>query len=246
MNKKIFAILALCTASFNSAAIQSELEERDWRVPNDGLITYDSRTGLEWLDLTVTYTQTPKDSTMNVYKRTLETSHPDYDAIFGNDLLGWRIATKDEVKGLFSSAFPNAPTPFMYWNNTTDMNTEVFQNIASFTSLFGGTFYTSGRPNLARGVYCNSTINSQWDDFTCFVNGVKASHVTGTEYEGFPWHNNNNTVPTFLVRGEAIPEPDTCPAVTTEMTRQQAIDYISHLANQLSDPNAAVITPLPL
>ncbi len=37
-----------------NATIISDLSERDWKTNGDGLLTYDSSTGLEWLDLTLT------------------------------------------------------------------------------------------------------------------------------------------------------------------------------------------------
>ena len=56
--------------------------------------------------------------------------------------------------------------------------------------------------------------------------------------------NHHPSVATWLVRGEQLPEPDSCPIEVTEMTRQQALEYIEHLSTQLVDPKTTVVTPL--
>lgn len=68
----------------------SALIEKDWHTLGDGLITYDSRTDLEWLDLT-------------------QTSALSWDFVsqqFGNtgSFAGFRYATLLEIRGLFQSA----------------------------------------------------------------------------------------------------------------------------------------------
>lgn len=46
--------LVLFVASSTQASQITDLSERDWLNANDGLLTYDASTGLEWLDLTLT------------------------------------------------------------------------------------------------------------------------------------------------------------------------------------------------
>lgn len=54
VNKSIIGATCACLAagSFNVSAIPIEA---DWKNAGDSLITYDANTGLDWLDLTVTY-----------------------------------------------------------------------------------------------------------------------------------------------------------------------------------------------
>ena len=53
--KKIAAVGVLALgATTAGAAVITDLSERDWLTPGDGLLTFDASSGLEWLDLTVT------------------------------------------------------------------------------------------------------------------------------------------------------------------------------------------------
>lgn len=56
MNKYIFGVVlvSLTTVTFNVSAIPVSA---DWKNIDDGLITYDEATGLEWLDLSLTINQ---------------------------------------------------------------------------------------------------------------------------------------------------------------------------------------------
>jgi len=47
-------LLALCSSLASGAVIS-----RDWKTPGDGLLTYDTVSGREWLDLTYTIEEFP-------------------------------------------------------------------------------------------------------------------------------------------------------------------------------------------
>lgn len=48
------AIVLGCLPAMLCASAEAALVERDWQSPSDAALTYDTDTGLEWLDLTVT------------------------------------------------------------------------------------------------------------------------------------------------------------------------------------------------
>jgi len=57
----------LFITSVSHAALISELSSRDYLTVGDGLITYDSSTGLEWLDLTLTRGNSIVDTEASTY-----------------------------------------------------------------------------------------------------------------------------------------------------------------------------------
>jgi uncharacterized protein YjbI with pentapeptide repeats len=66
------------------------LSEADWQVPGDGQITFDSATGLDWLNLTVTANMSVTDVTAGLGP--------------GGAFEGFRYATAAEVEQLFANA----------------------------------------------------------------------------------------------------------------------------------------------
>ena len=76
----------LAVVSFNSSAAIISV---DWKVAGDNLITLDTRTGLEWLDLTVT-----RDQSYNDINAKLGT---------GQELDGWGYASSVQVGEFFDS-----------------------------------------------------------------------------------------------------------------------------------------------
>lgn len=76
--------LLLCLGCLSPLITDASLIERDYQSANDGLITYDDVTGLEWLDLTATDGKQPAS---------LLESLPTY---------GWRIATRADVNTLIT------------------------------------------------------------------------------------------------------------------------------------------------
>lgn len=90
--------IALILACVPVAAF-AEVVERDWLVPGDGLLTFDSSTGLEWLDLT--------ESILDQYPGELIEDR--FDAVVaetaaGGRFDGFRVANRSEAEQLGLSA----------------------------------------------------------------------------------------------------------------------------------------------
>jgi len=94
---RLAAVACLCvvlTAPSGAAVI-----ERDWRTPGDGLLTHDTISGREWLDLSVTRLADFPGATLDdkVDAVLAETAH-------GGEFEGFRHATLDDILGLAASA----------------------------------------------------------------------------------------------------------------------------------------------
>jgi hypothetical protein len=74
----------MAAAALLAATADATLIVRDYATPGDGLITYDSRTGLEWLDLSVSFDRAPA-SALATYS-------------------SFHMASLDEAESLFVSA----------------------------------------------------------------------------------------------------------------------------------------------
>lgn len=92
-------IILFISASSNAAIIST-----DWQVSGDNLITQDTNSGLEWLDLTVTSGQAYLDSAQ---------------LSVGGDYEGWRYATVAEVTG-FLDAFGGDSTHYNGWSTENE------------------------------------------------------------------------------------------------------------------------------
>jgi len=84
----IIGLLLACMAAI--APAQAELINADWLVPGDKLLTRDTETGLEWLNVEQTYRR----------------SKAEVDRLFGIDqeFEGFRFATLDEYQTLLKNA----------------------------------------------------------------------------------------------------------------------------------------------
>lgn len=87
--KRLFCILGCLFMGYANAALVSS----DWNSANDNLITSDTTSGLEWLDLSQTYGMTLATASSQ----------------FGTTFSGFRFATHAEVLGLMTEA--GLPTP---------------------------------------------------------------------------------------------------------------------------------------
>jgi hypothetical protein len=230
MKKLFISFIAVLSFSANADFI-----ERDWRNSGDKLITLDTVSGLEWLDLSYTANPIIPNTLANVYRRTKSTVELGYEFL-NYDLTEWRVASQEEVKVLLSHAFPTLPVPFDEFRLAHGPSIEWSQK-QNFIELFGGMM----------GGYCKRHPGTAYasDDGLCYFAGISGHNLlVGTDDESRDARVGQYSV--WLVRGEAIPEEGTCPEIVTEMSRQQAIDYIQHLATQLADPTTTVITPLQL
>lgn len=81
----LLGAVTLGLAGALSTGVQAGVVSVDWRFAGDGLISRDTNTGLEWLDLSVT-----DRVSFNAVSTRLST-----------DLAGWRVASADEAEQLF-------------------------------------------------------------------------------------------------------------------------------------------------
>jgi hypothetical protein len=112
----LFIYLMVWTVVANSALV-----ERDWLAVNDGALTYDTETGFEWLDISVTANYS--------YNEILSQLGP------GGDCEGFDFATSEQVIGLFSAVnlqeIPSGISTegskiqelLQYWSVTWDLGT---------------------------------------------------------------------------------------------------------------------------
>lgn len=93
--KKKLLVLAL---SFMSSGVFAELVSQDFLTVGDGLITYDTDSGLYWLDLSYTSTgpnKNPEHSYNAIKAKTQDVN---------SELFGFRHATYTEVQTLYTNA----------------------------------------------------------------------------------------------------------------------------------------------
>lgn len=172
----------LAVVSFNVTAIPTEA---DWKNVGDGLITYDSNTGLEWLDLTVS-----KDLSFDFVESQLGQS-----GLFE----GWRIAEYREFDELWYSfggggihccdGIP-APLPGM----TPDASISFRELMLNPYCLYNECDDTA--INVMLGNYTGSVgtmarITTYWLDYDQY-------------FATFDWGHSRSTA---LVRIASVPEP---------------------------------------
>jgi hypothetical protein len=139
--KKIESVLLLFMFAM---PLQAALIEQDWSAINDAAITYDSTTGLEWLDVTVTAGLSYNDVAAELG--------------VGGAYEGFSFASSQQVAGLFSAVglgeIPNVPeflgggeqiqTLLGYWGVTwylgTGERTEFLTS--NTTGLLAGEHFT--------------------------------------------------------------------------------------------------------
>lgn len=86
------AILGIALAAFvlHTNCAQASIIDLDWNNPNDGRITLDTMTGLEWLDLSATIGRSYDEVSLEVGP--------------GGEFMGFRHATDVEVRNLWENA----------------------------------------------------------------------------------------------------------------------------------------------
>ena len=126
------AVVLLCAAGSVSAALISW----DWKTPGDNLLTYDSATGLDWLDWT--------ESTNRSYNDVLTQLGP------GGEFEGFRHASTDEVHTLFEHAgIPDIPG-YTAANYTPVTELQALLGITRTYSGMGEVTYSVGMTSTPR------------------------------------------------------------------------------------------------
>jgi hypothetical protein len=105
----VFTCIAVVSLNANAVIMNA-----DWKTPGDNLITQDTSSGLEWLDLTVT-----ADFSYDYVSNQLGV---------GQEFEGWRYATAEEVTG-FWDAFGGDSN---YYNGLSTQNNGLFDLIAPY------------------------------------------------------------------------------------------------------------------
>jgi len=112
-------IISACLISFSVNA-SADIISVDWETPGDGLITRDTNSGLEWLDLTVTVGRSANDIRSQI--------------LAGGEFEGWRFANAFNVETFFNafggfSIDPAAGTSA--YDGWSTINNGLFLNIAT-------------------------------------------------------------------------------------------------------------------
>ena len=184
-------LLALLFALLVGSRAAAELVEIDLVTPGDGLVTRDTVTGLDWLDLT--------ETTLLSYTDVV-TGAGGYTAA------GWRHATGDEVCALFANELAPVPCP--------DGNAAVFSQFTQVVSLLGVTWVLNEGPGhfayYAIGAYDDGDAGDglvgngsfAWGEVTGVPRtevGVHDDQINASEAAS----NRGN----FLVRSSPVPVP---------------------------------------
>lgn len=131
----IAVTLSLVFIPFASATVISDLSERDWQTSNDGLITYDASTGLEWLDLSVTAGNSILDT--------------EAESFFGE----FRWATATEIETILDSVLLG--TNYRYSYDATAQS-----NANAFFGFFGAATY--GDQQIVQGTSRESSYSTNY------------------------------------------------------------------------------------
>jgi hypothetical protein len=186
MKIRLLALLcALSAAQFTHAQITS----RDWKLAGDNNLTFDASTGLEWLDLTLTY------------NKTVTATLPDLNV--GGLFEGFRLATVTEVQTLIN----NAGVPTETFTGTIPATGSELANADILTGLLGetvgaqfGSSYFGSRGHL----------NDNGEDRVVGYYRIGSTTLFNDYFEDSPsWPGAG----VWLVRSElpnsAVPEPST-------------------------------------
>ena len=138
MKFTILAAVVLCTTS---AVADAALVVSDWQAAGDGAITFDTATGLQWLDLDASFNRSVTDVTAQLGA--------------GGDFEGFRYASEMEVRTLFVDA--GIPDLSGSWNSLNYLPVQNLQTLigvtrASFGESFGATSDQGISPSYVLGI----------------------------------------------------------------------------------------------
>ena len=169
-----------------SANVSASVVSADWNTANDGLITNDTVTGLNWLDLTET--------------NGLSYNYVSSQLGAGGDYEGFRYATNDEVVGLWTNFWYNLSynTPEqitnggspeglinatnLLGNTVNEFNSDYQHGVVGFTSdtLIAGSHTRLGVYQLGSYMYINDVVDGlQYADDTAYL--YNASYLVEDE-----------------------------------------------------------------
>lgn len=190
MGIKLIAIAA--TTLVLSTGVNAAIISADWQNPGDNLVTRDTDSGLEWLDLTATANR----------------NYNDISAKFGagDEFESWRYASTTEVAGLWD-AFGGDSN---FYNGLSTENNGVFASFASYLgdlkcndpaqSCATGT----GRSQILTGEAAGSSIwkvSGIYDDGNPNKDFLRLHTLTYSSAQKFKYTGS------ALVRVSAVPVP---------------------------------------
>jgi len=184
------AFLLVLTTNAHSSII--DLHERDYLIDGDGLITYDSSTGLEWLDLTYTQGNSILDTEADAN-------------IWAND---WQWADSSQISTLFGHGSwrdPQENFPIVSligtWNIRTTPGQYIYQsslgisrNLPGFNTADG---FLYGEAVLRSAVFFPDARGTNVCGFLCY----EFRHPSFLESDSDPGYGS------WLVRTASVPEP---------------------------------------
>lgn len=196
----------LLLSALVTASAQAEFVELDWQSAGDRLITHDTQSTLEWLDLS----QTSNQSVAAVQAQLTTT------------FAGWRLPSRAEVNALFSHMFPDVafdPVGFSTWPG----NEALMAQMAQFQQTFGITygFSLSGgyQVNYSHGLYQNDSQATLGGDPVLLsgvflIDGVAESSQIYDDQGGYDLNTQNAAYGVYLVRdATALPEEPVEPVI---------------------------------
>jgi hypothetical protein len=175
-----------------TADANAGLVSQDLSAAGDGLITYDSDTGLSWLDLTATTGQS--------YNNVLS-GYAGFTTV-----LGFRYATGDEVGRLFADAGVVQGNIWGYWN----FSNPYYTASVNLVSMLGITAPFDGLTTASYGLTASNTMGAP-----CYHDNAWVGYNNHADSLAFQaaWSakdsESNPYVGSFLVRGTIAPSDTT-------------------------------------
>ena len=132
MKKLILSLTLTALSPLGFASVSSV----DWKTTNDALLSYDSQSGLYWLDLT--YTESETVSQVN-------------NRLNNTDLTGFRYATIGEVIGLFANAGITVNNDSVAHSSGEKVQFANLINLLGATQISGSVFRSIGVTGTTQG-----------------------------------------------------------------------------------------------
>ena len=187
--------LAVVVVALGSVAVaQADLIEKDLMLPGDGLVTLDTDTGLEWLDITATVGR----------------SYDDISSLMdhGEEFYGWRYAYSTELQEMiihFTGVNTTSLSTVFYWDSRI---------IEELQSLIGTTYFDSNNNLYGTQGFLEDTNTNGSHMGASFSSRILSDGRYLGESRVEATYSNSNTVWTsygsFLVRDSInVPEPST-------------------------------------
>lgn len=196
MRRKFLAALAMVALLLTATAdTEATLISQDLRSSGDGLLTFDTDTGLSWLDVTEALGRSRNEVLRGYGGLTTE--------------LGFRYATENELSQLLSNAGVTEGSIWGYWN----FGNPAYLATSSLISLLGTTYQADGN----WGIYAETSGSHRagfYDVAAIFVNDHADSYVRTYSFDKLDW-DTHDIVGSLLVRDDTnggaapVPEPST-------------------------------------